>query len=59
MTVEVTVTLPTGERASLTLSDHGKPFLPGPGKARLNPAHQQDFLEPFAGPHARYQDELR
>ncbi|MFD5513044.1 hypothetical protein ACFWIB_35565 [Streptomyces sp. NPDC127051] len=59
MTVEVTITLPTGERASFTLSDHGKPFLLGPGKAMLNPAHQQDFLEPFAGPHARYQEKLR
>ncbi|WP_158708444.1 hypothetical protein [Streptomyces sp. NRRL S-244] len=59
MTVEVTVTLPTGERASFTLSDHGKPFLLGPGRAMLDPAHQQDFVEPFAGPRARYQDRLR
>lgn len=44
-TVEVTVTLPTGERAELTLSDHGKPFLLGPGTAKLQPSHQEDLHE--------------
>ncbi|MFD7079210.1 hypothetical protein [Streptomyces sp. NPDC059918] len=59
MTVDVTVTLPTGERSAFTLTDHGKPFLLGPDTTELNPAHQQDYVEPFAGPHARYQDKLR
>ncbi|MFD8794207.1 hypothetical protein [Streptomyces vinaceus] len=58
MTVEVTITLPTGERSAFTLADHGRPFLLGPDRTELNPAHQQEYVEPFAGPHARYQDEL-
>ncbi|MFE2480824.1 hypothetical protein [Streptomyces sp. NPDC059389] len=58
MTVEVTVTLPTGERGEFTLTDHGRPFLLGPDRTELNPAHQQDHVEPFADPHARYQDKL-
>ncbi|MFF2195301.1 hypothetical protein [Streptomyces sp. NPDC058157] len=57
-TVDVVVTLPTGERAAFTLTDHGKPFLLGPGRTKLQPVHQQDLLEPFAGPHARYQKKL-
>ncbi|MEV6576553.1 hypothetical protein AB0M92_00115 [Streptomyces sp. NPDC051582] len=58
MTVEVTVTLPTGESSSFTLTDHGEPFLLGPGGTELNPVHQQDLREPFAGPHARFDKKL-
>ncbi|WP_327133554.1 hypothetical protein OG311_25250 [Streptomyces sp. NBC_01343] len=57
MTVEVTVTLPTGERAAFTLTDHGKPFLLGPCSDMLSPAHQQHFHEPDAGPNVHYDEE--
>ncbi|MBT2447753.1 hypothetical protein J7F03_11840 [Streptomyces sp. ISL-43] len=54
-TVEVTITLPTGERAEFKLSDHGQPFLLGPGTGKLNALHQEDHHEPLSGPHYDYE----
>lgn len=52
-TVEVTVILPTGEHAEFTLSDHGKPFLLGPGTTKLSASHQVDLHEARDGPYWR------
>ncbi|WP_329448293.1 hypothetical protein OG906_34860 (plasmid) [Streptomyces sp. NBC_01426] len=58
LTVEVTVTLPTGERADFTLTDHGEPFLLGPATDMMTPAHREQYHEPNSGPGVHYNEEL-
>lgn len=52
VTVEATVTLPSGEKHHFELSDHGRPFVLGPGPAKLPTLKREDFHETRWGPTA-------
>lgn len=45
LTVDVTITLPSGQRHRFELTDHGKPFVVGPGPGKLPALHRVDHRE--------------